>query len=360
VSLTGATLRSLEPTETQVTYWDKGTKSFGLRVSPGGTMTWTLLVGQERQRIKLGNYPIISLKDARILARQHLAERTLGQHRKRSKTLSAAYELFDEVHLKTLKTSTAYELRRLLKAHFIPKLGRKDLSELDTHHITDIIDRLSPGTAWHAFAAIQNFLNWCVGRRFITVSPLAGVPSPPKSVSRSRVLTDAELRAVWTAAASLGEFGIIVRLLITTGMRRGETAALQSSWLENNTLTIPAEVTKNGRQHTVPLSPRSLTLATSLATKRHLLPPYNAWSKPKKQLDLLSQVPNHTLHDLRRSWATNMARLGVPIHIVEKMLNHISGSHGGIVGIYQRHEYWDEQVKAAQLYEDWFTSTILA
>jgi hypothetical protein len=97
------TLRTLKPGDKQVTYWDRDLKSFGIRVSPGGTMTWTLLVGQERQRIKLGTYPVIKLKDARELARTRLAEIVLGQQRKRSKTLAAAYELFEDVHLKGLR-----------------------------------------------------------------------------------------------------------------------------------------------------------------------------------------------------------------------------------------------------------------
>ncbi len=146
VSLNDLTIRSLKPSASQVMYWDRGLKSFGLRVSPGGTMTWTLLVGEERQRVKLGNYPVISLREAREIARLKLAERTLGQHRPRTKTFSEALGTFEETHCANLRPKTVYELKRLIRKHFLPKLGRRQLSEIEAHDITDITDKLSRGT----------------------------------------------------------------------------------------------------------------------------------------------------------------------------------------------------------------------
>jgi integrase len=358
VSLSDMTLRTLKPGVGQVMYWDKGLKSFGIRVSPGGTMTWTLLVGQERQRIKLGNYPVIGLKDARELARKHLAERTLGQHKKRAITLAAVYELFEEVHLKDKKPTTTYELKRLLKRHFVSKLCRKQLSEIETHHITDITDRLSPGTAWHAFAAIQNLLNWSVARRHITTSPLTGVPSPPKSTSRSRVLSDAEVKSIWEASAKLGTFGTIVRLLLLTGMRRGECAALRTDYISNDTCTLPSELTKNGRVHSFPLGSLAIqTLQSNSATglyfpaRGHPNKPFNGFSKSKAQLDQLSGVTDWTLHDIRRTFATRLAELGVAPHVIERILNHITGSLSPIARVYNRATFMAEMRTAIDTWE---------
>jgi integrase len=359
LSLTDLTIRSLKPTPEQVTYWDKGLKNFGLRVSPGGTMTWTLLLGQERQRVKLGNYPIIGLKDARELARHYLAQRTLGQHKQRSETFSEALATFDATHLKSKRATTSYELRRLLKRHFVPKLGRKQLRDLEAHHITDITDTLSPGTAWHAFAAVQTFLNWAVRRRFLSASPIAGVPSPPKSAGRSRVLSNAELKAVWTAADRLGTFGDIVKLLLATGQRRGEIASLQISSidLENKTITLPREITKNGREHTFPIGPLAASFF-STTSQQFIFPArgkssktFNGWSKSKAALDKICGVTNWTLHDLRRTFATRLAELGISPHIIERLLNHVTGQISGVAAIYNRASYLPEMRAAIALWD---------
>ena len=356
------TLRTLKPSEGQITYWDKSLKTFGLRVSPGGTMTWTLLVGQERQRIKLGNYPTIGLKVARQLARERLAERTLGAHKPRSRSFAAALDTFEEVHCASLRPKTVYELQRLIRKHFLPKLGRKPLSEIAAEDITDITDRLSPGTAWHAHAAVGNFLSWCVPR-YIKISPLAGVRRPSKSTPRANILTDDQLAKIWDTCSDTdndlpAHYRDIVRLLIACGQRRGEIAAIQPSWITGDILTIPADVAKNGRQHSIPLSPLSLKLATGLATSRHLMKPYNAWSKPKKLLDELSGCSGYVLHDARRTLASKWASLGISIPTIERYLNHTSGTFGGIVGVYQRYDYMPEMRAAVSLWEAHLTKIL--
>lgn len=390
VSLSDMTLRTLKPATTQVTHWDKGLKSFGIRVSPGGTMTWVLLLGQERQRIKLGNYPVIGLKDARELARRHLAERTLGQHKRRAVSFQEALDTFEATHLKNKRQKTTYELKRLLKKHFVPKLGRKQLSDLDAHHVTDITDRLTPGTAWHAYAAVQTFLNWTVARRYISTSPLAGVPSPPKSTPRARVLSDAEVKSIWEACEQSGghkfpaddgyarrdkgydllnendiapaalpaHFATIVRLLILTGQRRGEIAALRADYISNDTCTLPASLTKNGREHTFPITSLTLQIAFSSNCRPLLFPargksgtPFNGWSKSKTALDRLSGVTDWTLHDIRRTVATRMAEMGIPIHVIEAILNHQSGVISPLARVYNRHNWLAEMRDAMDKWE---------
>jgi integrase len=392
VSLSDLTLRALKPIEgKQIMYWDKGLKSFGIRVSPKGTMTWTLLVGQERQRIKLGNYPVIGLKDARELARRQLAERTLGQHKRRAVSFSEALANFDATHLINKRPKTSYELRRLLKNHFVPKLGRRQLSDLEAHHFTDITDTLTPGTAWHAFAAAQTFLNWTVARRYIKTSPLAGVPSPPKSTPRARVLTDAELQSIWRACEA-GEspvqhefekprlprhYATIVKLLILTGQRKGEIAALQTSWISSdNSIALPAAITKNGRSHSFPIGATTASLLASLTSTANissgstapqlLFPargknstPFNGWSKSKAALDKLSGTSGWTLHDLRRTFASNMAALGVAPHVVEKLLNHASGQISGVAAIYNRYNLMPEMRDAIGKYEDYLKERVI-
>jgi len=179
----------------------------------------------------------------------------------------------------------------------------------------------------------------------------------PKSVSRSRVLTDDELRRVWVAIDECGTFGAIVKLLILTGQRRGETAALQSSWIKIDAITLPKEITKNGREHTFPIGTMAASLLAERSTSGGLFlarwrqTNFSGWSKSKAALDKLSGVSGWTLHDLRRTFATNLAALGTPIHVTERLLNHVSGTQSGIVAVYQRHSYMPEMRKAVEAWE---------
>jgi integrase len=254
VSLADATIRSLKPSDTQITYWDKGLKNFGLRVNPGGSMTWILLVGHDRQRIKLGNYPTISLKTARELAREKLPEITLGHHRPRTKTFGEAYETFEERHFPKLHPKTVYELKRIIRKHFLPKLGKKQLVDLEPHDITDITDKLSRGTAWHAHAAVGTFLNWCVPR-YIKVSPMTGLEKPDSTPGPTPLPGKDDFRAILKLALAREKdtYSQIVALLCLIGQRRGETAAIRRSWIQGDLLTIPGEFTKNKKETIIPL-----------------------------------------------------------------------------------------------------------
>ena len=146
-------------------------------------------------------------------------------------------------------------------------------------------------------------------------------------------------------------FGVIIRLCVLTGQRRGEVAQIKNEWLQNNTLVIPAIVAKNGRQHTVPLSSHCILLITQLTEE--LQKSWNYWNKPKIKLDTISVVTNWTIHDLRRTFATNCAQLGIQPVVIEKILNHASPqSLGGAVGaIYNRHSYDKEMREALELHE---------
>jgi integrase len=123
---------------------------------------------------------------------------------------------------------------------------------------------------------------------------------------------------------------------------------------------LPASLTKNGREHTFPVGQLTLDILAPLRERRgYLFPamgtrgerPFAGWSKSKPKLDTLSGVEDWTLHDIRRTFATNLAALGTPIHVTEKLLNHISGTTGGLVGVYQRHRFWDEQIEAIKGWE---------
>jgi integrase len=126
---------------------------------------------------------------------------------------------------------------------------------------------------------------------------------------------------------------------------------MNESWLDGTTLTIPATVTKNGRQHVFPI-PR---IANSLILT---LTPFKGWGKRKTELDKILNLPNWTHHDLRRTYATNLQRLSIRLEVTEALLNHVSGTRAGIVGIYQRHDFFPEMKEAVEQYEQFLQALI--
>jgi integrase len=198
------------------------------------------------------------------------------------------------------------------------------------------------------------------------------------------VLSDDELHSIWRACEQRiafddeacggfkttmpdivkmpRQFAAIVQLLILTGARRGEIAGLRADYVSNDTCTLPSALTKNKREHTFPLSETtSSLLSTALQpprTSELLFPargsftrPFNGWSKSKVALDELSGVSGWTLHDLRRTFATRLAELAVAPHVIERLLNHVTGTVSGVAAVYNRASYMAEMRAAIDLWD---------
>ena len=205
-------------------------------------------------------------------------------------------------------------------------------------------------------------------RGTVPSNPFAELPMSATINKRDRVLSDEEAGAIWRAACEAPyPFGAIVHLLMLTGQRRDEVAGMTWAELSEDlaTWTIPAARTKNGIPHLVPLSGPARELLRALlpdgqgdvedAHRRAKLAlvfpgergtPFSGWSKAKSAVDTASGVSGWWLHDLRRTLATGLQRLGVRLEVPEAVLNHLSGSRAGVVGIYQRHD-WAEEKRAA-------------
>jgi integrase len=385
ISLSDVGLQNLIATST-TDFWDTSFRSglFGCRVSPKGTKTFILKIDNGRR--SLGRYPLVKLSEARAEAKRLLAERTLRRVRPESVTYDTARRLFlDECRLKN-KPRTAAEYERLLaRLNFTGQLSRITPPEVARKlaAIESIAERS------HIAVAGKILCNWAIKRHYIDRNPFVGI-LVVKSTPRSRVLTDDELKSIWRACEQTGDadesnsksegnnapliissprlpanFATIVKLLILTGQRRGEIAQLQTSWLdlENKTITIPASVAKNAREQTIPmctLCQSILTTSQHRATTTYIFParhsgtlpkPFNGWSKSKAALDKVSGVSGWTLHDLRRTVATRLAEMGVAPHVIERLLNHVSGQISGVAAVYNRARYVDEMRQALELWE---------
>jgi len=356
--LTEVTVRSLKAgPRKQLKVWDASTPGFGVRVNPH-SKSWIVMYGARRRLKVLGAYPGMPLAEARrqakvILNSPHVEPSTI--------TFSQALKTFLETHAARLRASSRRELSRTLNKHFAPALGAKRLSTLTGRDVSRVLDKLlsTPGEAAHAFKDARTFFRWSVGRGYIARSPCEGMMPPAPYTPRERVLTDQELRAVWQAATDY-PFAAILRLLILTGQRRGEIAALRWEWIEERSITLPSYICKNGRTHTFPLSRMARDIVDALPRTNSplLFPnlrdperPFNGFGKLKVKLDERARVTGWTLHDIRRTVATNLAALGTPIHVTEKLLNHVSGTVSGIAAVYNRHAYMDEMRGAIDAWE---------
>jgi integrase len=176
------------------------------------------------------------------------------------------------------------------------------------------------------------------------------------------VLTDAEIVTFWKACDRVRvPLGAMFRVLLLTGARLREVAGIRRSELAHGIWTIPGSRTKNGRSFSLALPPLALEIVDGVPKTSDVFifstnakTAVSGFSKAKKQLDLaMSEIAGKDtaawrLHDLRRTFASGLARLGVQLPVVERLLNHISESFGGVQGVYQRHEYTDEKRKALQ------------
>ena len=269
------------------------------------------------------------------------------------------------------------EKERQFTAEINPAWGSRDISTITKRNVIElmdaIIDRGSPVTANRVLATLKTFFGWLVERDIIPASPTVSIKKPSAEKSRDRILTDDELRRVWNEAAKFEyPFGSFWQILLLTGQRRNEVAGMQADELTLDGLKpewiIPADRTKNGKPHVVALSNSVVEIIKSLpeAGKSGLLfsttgeTSISGFSRSKGRLDdaLTAKMKKEvieaggdpesvaltpwTLHDLRRTMASGMARIGISLPVIERCLNHVSGSFGGIVGVYQRHEYRDE------------------
>ena len=366
--LTDLTLKHLlVPERGQTTYWDDALSGFGVRVSQGGGKTFTVMFGDDRRRVTIGRYPILSLSEARGAAKRLLAEATLKRVEKTpSLTFAEAVELFLATHCaQKNRTSTRDETERLLRRHFLPVFEDRPLASITKHDVSSILDGLlaRPSGANHAFAAIRVLLRWATRRGYLTHSPCEGMAQPARLASRERMLTDMELAAVLTTAKGFAwPFGPIVVLLILTGQRRSEIGGLRWDYIDEQqqTMTLPASLTKNNRAHVFPYGSMCREVLTGIpkVDDVYLFPArgnrehtYAGWGKAKRTFDALCPIAPWTLHDLRRTVATNLAALGTPPHVTERLLNHVSGTVSGVAAIYNRHAYMSEMRQALDAWE---------
>jgi integrase len=355
--------------------WDTELEGFGLRLRRSSSGVRRTYVAQYRvkghtRRSKLGSAEKLTPIQARDAARKILAQVELGhdpQGEKKAQRAQAAHvfrsvvEAYLAVKHGELRP-VSYRITKLYLTgpYFRPlhTMGIAEISHPDIAARLSAIPRNhSANTAAAARRAISALFRWAMEEGWLQSNPVIGTRKPAEVKPRDRVLSDAEMVAVWKACQD-DEFGRIVQLLILLGCRRQEVGGLRWSELDLNagTWRLPEERSKNHRAHTLVLPQLALEIIAAVPRRTgrdHLFGVrgprgFVAWTASKACLDarLNGGVQPWRLHDLRRTVATRMADIGILPHTIEAALNHQSGHKAGIAGVYNRSLYGRE-VKAA-------------
>jgi integrase len=278
-------------------------------------------------------------------------------------TVEAVAAEFITRYLRAQRRSSGYiaGVTGRLANHVLPTLGPRDIRGIGRRELIDLLDRVhdrsGPGAANQTLAALRKLFRWARQRGLVDMVPTEDIPMPGAAIKRERVLDDRELALIMRAARRLGHpNGVFVQLLMLTAMRRNEVATLRWEDMDIGTgvITLPASVTKARKAHVVPLAPAVMDLLTHCPREGAFVlgaTPVVSFSRVKRQLDRLAleitgaPVAPWRLHDLRRSCATSMARLGVTRFIVARVLAHTDGE---ITGTYDRYEYLVEKRAALE------------
>jgi integrase len=327
MKLTDLSVRALAVSAGQRTFFDDTFPGFGVRVPPR-SKTFVVLVRRNNATRweTLGKYPEpLSLSEARKRARARLngiVAMTAPM------TFEEAVAEYRDRHLTRVRATTAHEQARILRVRFQPVFGKKRLDRWVSRDIAAVVDAI-PGasSARAAFIAMRTLLNWCIKQDYLQISPLSRLDCP-KSTERSRVLTDEELVRVWRGAPQ-SAYGDIVKLLILTGQRRGQIATMKPEFIQGAVITWRASGMKSNRVHSIP---KTSTVAGILANYPQGIPTLAHWAWFKTKLDRSSGVTGWVLHDLRRTFATKLAEMGIALHVIERLLAHSAGSISGWLG----------------------------
>lgn len=298
----------------QKKYRDDGLPGFGVVVGKR-KKTFFIMYGKDRRTKTLGTWPDMTVKDARLEA---VAVLSGPAPKKRNTPLPEARDAFLEDCRRRLRPATAERYHYALK----------DIDLTDTS--------ISDATT---VKCLKAFYNWCIDHDITDHNPFAR--KKVKFAVRDRLLSDEEIAAIW--AYEHPPYSNIVKLLILTGQRRNQIWRFDPAWVDDGVLTFPASIMKTNRAHAIPVT----------AYDQHLpeMPfSFNGWSKAKRRMDINTGVSDYVLHDFRRYFSSTMAKLGVPLHVTEQIIDHRS-QVSGVAAIYNRYTFLVEMREALITYE---------
>jgi integrase len=384
-------------------FFDEDVKGFGVRVKATGSRSYVMCwkIGGEHRRETIGAVSEIDFGKAKGRAKDIKADvrrghdpvaEVKGAKLAAAKTFEATVDQFLETLRPKYRPLSFKEIERHLTKH-ASALNKKPVARVTRFDIAAVVDGIAgknPVTANRVRTSLSTFYSWCVQRGHADNNPVIGTEKN-KEQSRDRVLAPSELRLIWNALGD-DDYGAIVKLLMLTGQREGEIGDLRWSEIAEDLIILPADRVKNRRPHVVPLAPLARVIVDGQEKKsgRDMIfgrgvGGFSGWSRCKERLDEKikeanagAAIENWCIHDLRRSFATyaggglpahmleklpardkEMARgLGVQPHVIEAILNHVSGHKAGVAGIYNRSSYEREKKHALDLWANQLAAII--
>jgi integrase len=359
------------PAEGRDEYYDLLVPGLALRVSATGTMSWVVKFRRPgetvHRRATIGRCPPVGLSEARERARAELSKLDRGsdllearQEAREAPTFAEVAKQYIELYAEREKRSWADDAKMLAK-DLLPAWGHRKAADIRRRDVVELLDAIhargAPIRANRTLALARKIFNWGIGRDLVEMNPCLQVARVAPEVQRDRVLSEAELRDVWSASSRLRLAGMAqVRLRLLTAQRGGEI--LSMAWadldLSAGWWTIPAAMAKNGLSHRVPLSGPAVAILQSL-------PRRSAWVFPGRetghQVDARVTIARVVTlsgvdfrgHDLRRTAASHMTGMGIPRLTVSKILNHVET---GVTRVYDRHSYDQEKRAALDLWAE--------
>ncbi len=380
--LTREVIEKIRPTKGDLFVWDTMVMGFGVRIKPTGAKAYVVQYRQgsgrhsKSVRLTIDSVASISLDDARRAARTTMGDVAKGGDPRAAKRAEAAVS-----ERRVESVIDAYDLdfqrRRVSPRHRANSISvlrrglerylRRDISEITRQEFVSAIDAIKTAGAQQSFRQrLTPLLNFAVNQGLAQHNVLAGWKKPRRSKSvaltrSGRSLEMEEIRAIWNATATPTPFNGLVRVMLLTGLRNAETAALDWRWvdLSNAAITLPPERMKSGRTHAVPIStllrqqlelmPRvpGSNLVFPVRSKSKTWTVMSGFGQMVRKLHKQSGTKDWTLYDLRRTFRSFLAELGFDLDLCERMIAH---SRGNLVERYDRSTRWPERLGASEAY----------
>lgn len=377
--LTDTKLKTLRaPDQGQVEHGDTEVPGLRARIGKSGAVTFILrkrVAGRVRN-VTLGRFgPRFGIVDARRKARALLSDVEAGKGMPapapRSEIGALTFRAMLPLYLASKAGLRSHsEIKRILEGYVLPDFGDRLTDTVSRGDVTRLVDKIAeraPTMARAVHAQLSAFYSWALPRLDrIDSNPCRDAGRPAKPKARDRVLSEAELVALWKVAGDEpAPWGPGLKLLMLTGARRDEVFSADRAEFDigSEIWTIPPDRAKNGVAHIIPLSASALDVLATIpeideATKlfptrtkaRQTEAGPSGFSKAQKRVreavdkELKRKDGEHwTMHDIRRTVATGLQKLGVRFEVTEAVLNHVSGARGGVAGVYQRHDWKSEK-----------------
>jgi integrase len=336
-----------------------------------GNKTWAVRCRQNGRprKFTIGRYPAYGLAEARDAAARILRTVSEGRDPVRASAGTVddtAAQFLERYGRRKYRPSTLRECKRTLDRVTAAWRGRR-LDDVTKADVRDLLEGIAaPAASNQTLKFLKRLFSWAVAEDLLKASPLNGFAKPHADKSRDRILSDEELRRVWKAAGAAGyAFGDFVKVAILTGQRPGEVSGMRRDELHGDRWILPSERVKNKKSHSVPLSWQVVGI---IAGAPQISPefvfsygatPLRGFHHAKRVVDRASGVSGWTLHDLRRTCASGLAKLGVSIAVIEQILNHRGGSLAGVAGVYIRHQFETEKREALQQWADYIDRLVV-